>query len=122
MARKPAESPDVASERSASHRALAHTADRLVLLIVHLLDAGPARNSALMRAIDDVSQPTLTRALRHMETVGLLTRTSYPEVPPRVEYELTERGRSLGVPVAALAEWTLANLDAFEHPADPDDY
>jgi DNA-binding HxlR family transcriptional regulator len=100
--------------------ALSAVTDRWLVLAVHALQRRPLRFGELKHQLDGVTQPTLTRALRHMETAGLLTRTIYPEVPPRVEYALTERGQSLATPVAMLAEWAVANMDALLPPDDPE--
>ncbi len=102
--------------------ALSAVADKWLVLAVHALQPGSLRYSELKHQLDGVSQPTLTRTLRHMEMTGLVARNSYPEVPPRVEYTLTERGRSLAAPVAAFAEWALANQDAPPSTDDPDAY
>jgi DNA-binding HxlR family transcriptional regulator len=105
--------PDVFSGQCPSREALATVADKWLLLVVHALKTGPARHGELMRQVDGISQPMLTRTLREMETRGLVTRTVYAEVPPRVEYVLTEFGKSLSGPVAALAEWAMANAGTF---------
>ena len=112
--------PDAPHGRSASRMALLTVADKWLVLVVHALQHGTARHGELLRQIDGVSQPALTRTLRQMEATGLVTRTVYPEVPPRVEYALTERGQSLAGPVTALADWAEANMDAFVAPEDPD--
>jgi DNA-binding HxlR family transcriptional regulator len=113
--------PDVFSDKCPSRVALSAVADKWLVLVVHALEQGSARHGELMKQIDGVSQPTLTRALRQMETAGIVTRTVFPEVPPRVEYELTERGRSLAGPVRALADWAEANLEAFLPPPTDED-
>ena len=112
------ERPDGLAGPSPSLAALSTVADRWLVLAVHVLRDRPLRFGELKHQLDRDTQPTLTRTLRHMETAGLVTRTSYPEVPPRVEYALTERGQSLAAPVAALAEWAMANMDAFLLPED----
>ena len=56
----------------------------------------------------------LTVTLRNLEHDGILTRTSYPTIPPRVEYELSERGRSLKLALAPLSDWVLAHRDDIE--------
>jgi DNA-binding HxlR family transcriptional regulator len=113
--------PDVFSDKCPSRVALSAVADKWLVLVVHALEQGSARHGELMKQIDGVTQPTLTRALRQMETAGIVTRTVFPEVPPRVEYELTERGRSLAGPVRALADWAEANLEAFLPPPTDED-
>ena len=69
------------------------------------LGDGPKRFSVLRRAIEGISQRMLTLTLRGLERDGLITRTVEPTIPPKVEYELTDLGRTLLVPVHALAQW-----------------
>lgn len=80
-------------------------ADKWSLLAIELLGYGPLRFSELKRQIDGISQRMLTVTLRRLERDGLLNRTVHPVVPPRVDYELTERGRSLLEAVAPLVHW-----------------
>ena len=83
----------------------------LVLLALH--DKAEAmRFSDLCRAIPDVSQKMLTSTLRKLEADDLLSRTVYPEVPPRVEYKLTKRGKTLIPLLNQLVDWSLNNMDA----------
>jgi DNA-binding HxlR family transcriptional regulator len=99
-----------------SRRLLNRIGDRWTVLIVGALDDGPQRFSAIAARIDGISQKMLAQTLRSLERDGLVTRTAYPEVPPRVEYELTELGRSLQVPLAALEAWAVANMtEVAEH-------
>ena len=93
---------------------LARIGDKWTVLVVELLRDGPMRFSALRRAIGVISQRMLTLTLRGLERDGLVTRTVHPTVPPRVEYELTTRGRTLGEPLCALAEWVRTHLPAIE--------
>lgn len=74
------------------------------LILRDLMD-GPRRFSQLQRSIGGITQKVLTTNLRQMEERGILTRTVYPEVPPRVEYELTEIGYSLQDVLNALGAW-----------------
>lgn len=78
-------------------------------LVLRELLAGTRRYSDLKRALGRVSPKTLTERLRHLEAEGLLTRTVYAEVPPRVEYTLTGRGESLGEIIAAMGRWGAAH-------------
>jgi len=80
-----------------------------VLIIVMLRDRG-YRFNELKRGIDGISQRMLTLTLRNMERDGLVTRTVTPSIPPRVDYELTEIGRSLAGPVKILGDWAFENL------------
>jgi DNA-binding HxlR family transcriptional regulator len=79
------------------------------LLLICQLQSGPARTGELMRSLDGVSQKMLTQTLRELETYGIILRTSYPEVPPRVEYHLTPLGKSLAVVVRNLENWVVSN-------------
>ena len=83
----------------------------LVLLALHE-KAEAMRFSDLCRAIPDVSQKMLTSTLRKLEADDLLSRTVYPEVPPRVEYKLTKRGKTLIPLLNQLVDWSLENMDA----------
>ncbi len=68
----------------------------------------------LERRITSITPKVLTQRLRQLERDGLITRTYYPEVPPRVEYEISELGRSLGPLFAHIAEWSAASLGQVE--------
>ena len=83
----------------------------LVLLALHE-KAETMRFSDLCRAIPDVSQKMLTSTLRKLEADDLLSRAIYPEVPPRVEYKLTKRGKTLIPLLNQLVDWSLDNMDA----------
>lgn len=86
-------------------------ADKWSMYVIHVLaGAGPLRFSELRRRVDGVSQRMLTVTLRGLERDGLVTRTMYPEVPPRVEYALTPLGGTLREIVHALIEWSGAHL------------
>ena len=94
---------------------LARICDKWSLLVIYTLDkAGKetVRFKELQREIPDISQKMLTVTLRTLEDDGYVTRTVYPEVPPRVEYALTGRARSLLPHINALIEWALENIDA----------
>jgi DNA-binding HxlR family transcriptional regulator len=75
-----------------------------VFVVAHLAE-GPLRFSELRRGIDGISQRMLTLTLRGLERDGLVSRTVYPTVPPRVEYALTRMGRTLIDPIRVLAAW-----------------
>jgi DNA-binding HxlR family transcriptional regulator len=89
---------------------LSRIGDKWTVLIIVLLCEHGYRFNDLKRGIDGISQRMLTLKLRNMERDGLVTRTVTPSIPPRVDYELTEIGRSLAVPVKILCEWAFANL------------
>lgn len=93
---------------------LARIGDKWTVLVVELLDAGPMRFNEIRRTINGISQRMLTLTLRSLERDGLVTRTVYPTVPPRVEYELTKLGRSLHEPLVEIAIWVRANRPAIE--------
>jgi DNA-binding HxlR family transcriptional regulator len=80
--------------------------DKWVIQILQELRAGPRRFTELERAIDGISRRMLTLALRNLERNGLVTRTVYPEVPPRVAYAGTALADGLSGPLEALAAWT----------------
>ncbi|MBZ5737153.1 winged helix-turn-helix transcriptional regulator [Nocardioides mangrovi] len=81
--------------------------DKWTLLVVATLDGPPLRFSELQSRIPGISQRMLTRTVRHLERDGLVSRTVYAEVPPRVQYELTATGRTLIEPAVALADWAI---------------
>ncbi|MEU9876589.1 winged helix-turn-helix transcriptional regulator [Streptomyces phaeochromogenes] len=83
--------------------------DKWTLLVVATLDGERMRFTELQQRIPGISQRMLTRTVRHLERDGLVTRTAFAEVPPRVEYELTAMGRTLIEPAVALAEWAVDN-------------
>ncbi len=86
--------------------------DRWTVLVVGSLADGPLRFSAIARRVQGVSQKMLTQTLRALEADGLVTRTQYPEIPPRVEYELTATGHTLREPLRALEEWAVTYMPA----------
>jgi DNA-binding HxlR family transcriptional regulator len=88
---------------------LDRTGDKWSLLVVGTLRSGPLRFGELAEAAAGISQRMLTLTLKHLVEDGLVVRTAYAEVPPRVEYEVTELGRTLVPLVMALAEWAMAN-------------
>ena len=83
--------------------------DKWSVLVVVMLGDGPTRFNELRRSIASISQRMLTLTLRALERDGLVTRTVFPTIPPRVEYELTKLGRSLLEPVGALGHWARDN-------------
>ena len=94
---------------------LAKLCDKWSLLVIYTLNKSgkeTIRFKELQREIPDISQKMLTVTLRTLEDDGYVTRTVYPEVPPRVEYALTERTLSLLPHINALIEWALENKDA----------
>lgn len=91
---------------------LARVGDKWSMQIVMNLADGPMRFNALLRAIAGISQRMLTRTLRNLERDGLVNRVVTPSVPPRVDYSLTELGKSLRVPVSVLGDWAVTHREA----------
>ena len=106
----PALAADPYSANCATRRILDRIGDRWTVLIVGVLGEGDARFSELGRRIEGVSQKMLTQTLRGLERDGLVRRTVYPEVPLRVEYALTDAGRTLLEPLHALQKWAIEHL------------
>ncbi len=85
--------------------------DKWSLYIIATLKDGPVRFNELRRQIDGISQRMLTITLRGLERDGLVKRTLFPTIPPRVDYELTDVGRTLLGPVMALVMWANSNQE-----------
>ena len=84
------------------------------LLIMRNLLARPWRFNELQKSIDGISQKALTEALRSMEADGIVIRTAYPEVPPRVEYSLTELGESMRPIIKSMESWGLTYTEQMQ--------
>jgi DNA-binding HxlR family transcriptional regulator len=98
------------SNCSAMSDVLNRIGDKWSVMVVGMLGRnGTLRFNELKRMINGVSQRMLTLTLRNLERDGLVTRTIYPEVPPRVEYSLTELGKTLQEPISALWDWSAEN-------------
>jgi DNA-binding HxlR family transcriptional regulator len=93
---------------------LARVGDKWTVLIVALLGDGPRRFNEIKRLVGGISQRMLTLTLRGLERDGLVTRTVFPTVPPRVDYELTQLGHSLWQPVDALGAWARGHIGEIE--------
>jgi len=94
---------------------IGRVADKWTMLILEVLAAqGTLRFSRLSEAIGDISQKMLTQTLRAMERDGLVERTVYPVVPPKVEYKLTELGFTLGAAFCGVWVWAAENLSRVE--------
>jgi DNA-binding HxlR family transcriptional regulator len=90
---------------------LARIGDKWTVLVVSTLGEGSKRFNELRREIPSVSQRMLTLTLRNLERDGLVSRTVTPTIPPRVDYALTELGRSLVGPLHGLEQWALEHVD-----------
>lgn len=88
--------------------------DKWTVLVVGVLSLGPSRFNALMRDVPGISHRMLTLTLRALERDGLVKRTAFATIPPRVDYELTELGRSLTEPLRMLAEWAASKQSLIE--------
>jgi len=99
----------VPEECGAISQILSRIGDKWTVLVVSMLGDGPMRFNEIRREIGGISQRMLTLTLRGLERDGLVTRTVFPTVPPRVDYELTKLGRTLLGPINDIAMWARAN-------------
>ena len=90
---------------------LSRIADKWTVLVVTALECETKRFSTLQREIGGISQKMLTQTLRGLERDGLIKRTIYPTVPPKVEYSLTALGRTLVVMLDAIRAWSETNIE-----------
>jgi|SRR6185436_5619924 DNA-binding HxlR family transcriptional regulator len=93
---------------------LSRVGDKWTILVVGELGQGRKRFNEIRRALGSISQRMLTLTLRGLERDGLVTRTVFPTVPPRVDYELTKLGRSLLEPVSGIGLWARQNREHIE--------
>src|ERR1700749_2404753 len=93
---------------------LARVGDKWSVFVIMMLGDGPKRFNELKRLVGGISQRMLTLTLRGLERDGLVTRTVFPTIPPRVDYELTDLGHGLQQPVQALGEWAATNRNKIE--------
>jgi DNA-binding HxlR family transcriptional regulator len=89
-------------------------ANKWSALAIGLLERGPARFTVLQSRMEGVSPKMLTRTLRRLESAQLVTRTIYPEVPPRVEYALTDLGVSASIPLRLMCNWAEEHVDRID--------
>ena len=90
--------------------------DKWSILIITILGEGEVmRFKDLNNTIDDISQKMLTVTLRTLEADGLISRTIYPQIPPKVEYQLTDLGKSLLPHIRNLTEWAITNMDTIQN-------
>lgn len=91
---------------------LSRVGDKWSMLVLFTLEGQPSiRFKELQRSIPDISQKILTATLKMLEADGLINREAFPEVPPRVEYSLTEKGKSLLPLIDALLSWATDNME-----------
>ena len=93
---------------------LARLGDKWTILLLMVLGDRRMRFTELHRTITGISQRMLTVTLRNLEHDGILIRTVYPTIPPRIEYELSDRGRSLKVALAPIGNWVMENQNDIE--------
>jgi DNA-binding HxlR family transcriptional regulator len=93
---------------------LSRVGDKWSVFVIMMLGDGPKRFNELKRMINGISQRMLTLTLRGLERDGLITRTIFPTIPPRVDYELTDLGRGLARPVMALGMWAKEHQSQIE--------
>ena len=100
---------NVSTNCSAMSDVLNRIGDKWSVMVVSQLRGGPKRFSDIRRAIGGISQRMLTLTLRNLERDGLVTRTIYAQIPPRVDYELTPLGETLLPAIGALWDWATSN-------------
>jgi DNA-binding HxlR family transcriptional regulator len=93
---------------------LSRVGDKWTILLLMAIGERRMRFGELHRAINGISQRMLTVTLRNLEHDGILIRTVYPTIPPRVEYELSDRGRSLKLALAPIGKWVMENQTDIE--------
>ncbi len=101
----------IAGNCQRANQVIALIGDKWSVHIVMLLGGGKKRFTEIKRAVDGVSQKMLTVTLRGLERDGYLNCKVFPTIPPRVEYELTQLGLELAVPLRALGSWAIDNYD-----------
>ncbi|GIK55584.1 MAG: transcriptional regulator [Chloroflexota bacterium] len=101
---------DVYAGDCPSRLILNRISDKWTALVIGLLEDGPMRFSELQRCIVGISHKMLAQTLRNLERDGLVSRTLYPEVPPRVEYALTPMGETLCAPLTAVRHWAETHI------------
>lgn len=102
----------VIEDSRAVSETLARIGDKWTVMVVGALRHGPLRYNEIRRNVDGISQRMLTLTLKGLEQDGLVERTIFPTIPPRVDYELTELGRNLIVPLQVLYEWAVEHRPA----------
>jgi DNA-binding HxlR family transcriptional regulator len=92
--------------------------DQWTVLIVLTLNEGPKRFTEIGKRVDGISQKMLTQTLRSLVRDGMLKRTAYAVIPPRVDYELTDLGRELVVPLSMLEKWATTHMGQVQEARD----
>ena len=93
---------------------LARVGDKWTVMVVGALSHGPLRYNQVRRMVEGISQRMLTLTLKGLEEDGLVSRTMFPTIPPRVDYELTDLGRTLITPLLSLYEWVIEHRGEME--------
>lgn len=106
-----AEQPGVFQDGCPTRTVLDHVMGKWGVLVLMALSDGTQRWGVLRRNVSGISEKMLASTLKTLEADGLVDRTAYPEVPPRVEYRLTDRGRDLMERVIPLMQWVATNAD-----------
>jgi DNA-binding HxlR family transcriptional regulator len=106
--------PDLDGDCRGVASVLARVGDKWSVFVIMLLGDGPRRFNEIKRMVGGISQRMLTLTLRGLERDGLVTRTVFPTIPPRVDYELTDLGRGLSEPVVALGKWAMDHQTEIE--------
>jgi DNA-binding HxlR family transcriptional regulator len=107
----PHQQPSSLDTRYPARRLLDLIGDKWTPIVLYCLSGGVRQFNAMQREIPDISKKMLIQVLRALEDHGLVERTVYPVKPPKTEYRLTENGRKLHEPVAALCLWAAENSD-----------
>jgi DNA-binding HxlR family transcriptional regulator len=117
--RSPASSPDgrfdVMAPACPTRQVVSTIGDKWTLLVLYALEhGGTLRFSQLQRQVPGITQKMLTQTLRQLERDGIVSREVYPVIPPRVDYALTDLGRSLSGVIAELRTWAYSHMDDIE--------
>lgn len=102
---------DVMAQACPTRQVVSRIGDKWSLLVLYALSTGTLRSSQLRARVEGISQKMLTQTLRTLERDGLVSRQTYPTVPPKVEYSLTPLGSSLAPPLTAIREWAYEHMD-----------
>ncbi|RSD10448.1 winged helix-turn-helix transcriptional regulator [Amycolatopsis eburnea] len=110
--------PDPYDRNCPTRQLLDRIGDQWTVLIVGALKDGPLRFTEIGRRVDGISQKVLTQTLRSLVRDGILTRTAYATIPPKVEYELTPLGRNLSEPLEMLDRWARVHMSSVQDARD----